>query len=142
MPASTNWTVIQRADVRRALQDLHRRGCRVRIVTTRDFIENWLEVRQSGPGGKVFDLPDSQVRTYLIHDKVILIHARIGKKVKWVTVTGTSNATCGGLSYNDEVMWRVEGRWVHDTLRRHFNAIYSRAYHTASTVVPVQAPCR
>ncbi len=136
------WAVIQRADVRRALQEVHRRGCRVRVVTTRDLIENWLEVPQRGADGAVLDLPDSRVRTYLIHDKVILIHARIGKSVKQVTITGTSNATCGGHSYNDEVMWRIEDQWVQRTMRRHFEAIYKRAYNTKQTLVPTQAPCR
>ena len=74
------WAVIQRADVRRALQEVHRRGCRVRVVTTRDLIENWLEVPQRGADGAVLDLPDSRGRTYLIHDKVILIaHREVGQ---------------------------------------------------------------
>ena len=136
------WAVIQRADVRRSLQELHGRGCRVRVVTTRDTIENWLEVRQAGRDGRVLDLPDRRVKTHLIHDKLILVHARVRGAVRWLTVTGNSNATCGGLAYNDEVMWQVEDRWVHQTMQRHFDRVYRRAHQGRSPVVPVQAPCR
>lgn len=135
------WAVIQRADVRRSLQELDRRGCRVRVVTTRDLIENWLEVRQKGRGGRVWDLPDGRVRTHLIHDKLVLVHARIGKSIRRLTITGNSNATCGGLGYNDELMWQLEGRWVHQTMQRHFDAVYRRAHHATTAVVPVQARC-
>lgn len=136
------WAVIQRADIRRSLQDLDRRGCRVRIVTTRDLIENWLEVRQPGRGGRVRDLPDRRVRTHLIHDKLILVHARVHGSVRWLTITGNSNATCGGLAYNDEVMWEIEDRWTHRTMQRHFDAVYRRAHQARTKAVPVQAPCR
>lgn len=136
------WAVIQRADIRRSLQDLHHRGCRVRVVTTRDLIENWLEVRQPGRGGRARDLPDNRVRTHLIHDKLILVHARVRGSVRRLTVTGNSNATCGGLAYNDEVMWQIEDTWVHRTMQRHFDRIYRRAHQARTDVVPVQAPCR
>lgn len=135
------WAVIQRADIRRSLQEIDRRGCRVRIVTTRDLIENWLEVRQKGRGGRVWDLPDGRVRTHLIHDKLVLVHARVGGSVKRVTITGNSNATCGGLAYNDEVMWQIEGRWVHETMQRHFDAVYRRAHQASTSQVPEQASC-
>ncbi|QBX56317.1 hypothetical protein EXE58_13125 [Nocardioides seonyuensis] len=135
------WAVIQRADVRRSLQELHGRGCRVRVVTTRDLIENWLEVRQTRRG-RVLDLPDNRVKTHLVHDKLVLVHARVRGRVRRLTITGNSNATCGGLAYNDEVMWQIEDRWVHETMQRHFDRVFRRAHQGRTAVVPVQAPCR
>jgi phosphatidylserine/phosphatidylglycerophosphate/cardiolipin synthase-like enzyme len=130
--------VIQRDDVRRQLARLSDAGCRVRIVTSRDTVENWLEVPQ--PTG---DIPDSLVRTVLTHDKMLVAHARFRGKVGDVVVTGTSNTTCGGLLYNDEVMVRVVGnRWLHDQYRAHFDDAYAHAHQGRTRVMPVMKPCR
>ena len=43
-------------------------------------------------------------------------------------MTGTSNTTCGGLLYNDEVMLRVvDNRWLHDQYLAHFDDAYAHA---------------
>ena len=52
---SAMFAVIQRDDVRRQLARLSQAGCRVRIVTSRDTVENWMESPQ--PTG---DIPDSR----------------------------------------------------------------------------------
>jgi hypothetical protein len=130
--------VIQRADVRAQLARLSDRGCRVRVVTSRDTVENW--VQRTLPSG---DIPDRQVRTVLTHDKMLVAHARFRGKSTHVVVTGTSNTTCGGLLYNDEVMLRVVGdRWLHDQYLAHFDDAYSRAHQSRSGVMPVMKPCR
>ena len=135
---SAMFAVIQRDDVRRQLARLSDDGCRVRIVTSRDTIENWLEAPQ--PTG---DIPDKAVRTVLTHDKMLVAHARFRGKVRDLVVTGTSNTTCGGLLYNDEVMVRVVGnRWLHDQYLAHFDDAYARATQSRSRVMPVMKPCR
>lgn len=135
---SAMFAVIQRADVRAQLARLSDRGCRVRIVTSRDTVENW--VQRELPSG---DIPDRQVRTVLTHDKMLVAHARFRGKATHVVVTGTSNTTCGGLLYNDEVMLRVvDNRWLHDQYLAHFDDAYSRAHQSRSRVMPVMKPCR
>ena len=135
---SAMFAVIQRADVRAQLARLSDRGCRVRIVTSRDTVENW--VQRELPSG---DIPDRQVRTVLTHDKMLVAHARFGGKATHLVVTGTSNTTCGGLLYNDEVMLRVvDDRWLHDQYLAHFDDAYSRAHQSRSRVMPVMKPCR
>ena len=135
---SAMFAVIQRDDVRRQLARLSDQGCRVRIVTSRDTVENWLESPQ--PTG---DIPDARVRTVLTHDKMLVAHARFGGKVRDVVVTGTSNTTCGGLLYNDEVMLRVVGnRWLHDQYLAHFDDAYAHAHQGRTRVMPVMKPCR
>ena len=135
--------VIQRYDVRRELGLLHRRGCRVRVVVDRELIENWLQTRVRLADGSHVDLPNTRVRTVSNHDKAISIHARIGGRERWVVVTGTSNTTCGGLLYNDEVMLRLDGRWLHRQYSAHFADAYSRAHQSARPrQVPTQKHCR
>lgn len=135
---SAMFAVIQRDDVRRQLARLSKAGCKVRIVTSRDTVENWLESPQ--PTG---DIPDSAVRTVLTHDKMLVAHARFRGKVTDLVVTGTSNTTCGGLLYNDEVMVRVLGdRWLHDQYLAHFDDAYSHAVQGRTRVMPVMRPCR
>ncbi|MBC2934026.1 phospholipase D-like domain-containing protein [Nocardioides sp. zg-1228] len=130
--------VIQRADVRAQLARLSARGCRVRIVTSRDTVENW--VQRALPSG---DIPDGRVRTVLTHDKMLVAHARFRGRTTHLVVTGTSNTTCGGLLYNDEVMLRVVGnRWLHDQYLAHFDDAYARAHQSRSRVMPVMRPCR
>ncbi|MCF6379967.1 phospholipase D-like domain-containing protein [Nocardioides KLBMP 9356] len=135
---SAMFAVIQRDDVRRQLARLSRAGCKVRVITSRDTIENWIETPQ--PTG---DIPDDAVRTVLTHDKLLVAHAGYRGKVTDLVVTGTSNTTCGGLLYNDEVMVRIVGnRWLHDQYLAHFDDAYSRAFQGRSGVMPVMKPCR
>lgn len=135
---SAMFAVIQRADVRAQLARLSDRGCRVRIVTSRDTVENW--VQRSLPSG---DIPDGQVRTVLTHDKMLVAHARFRGKATHLVVTGTSNTTCGGLLYNDEVMLRVvDNRWLHDQYLSHFDDAYARGHQSRSRIMPVMKPCR
>ncbi|GAB3020826.1 hypothetical protein GCM10011376_22780 [Nocardioides flavus (ex Wang et al. 2016)] len=135
---SAMFAVIQRADVRDQLARLSDRGCRVRIVTSRDTVENWLQQRL--PAG---DVPDRRVRTVLTHDKMLVVHARFRGRPTHLVVTGTSNTTCGGLLYNDEVMLRIVGnRWLHDQYRAHFDDAYARAWQSRSRIMPVMKPCR
>lgn len=135
---SAMFAVIQRDDVRRQLARLSDAGCRVRIVTSRDTVENWLQSPQ--PTG---DIPDALVRTVLTHDKMLVAHAGFRGKVRDVVVTGTSNTTCGGLLYNDEVMLRIlDNRWLHDQYLAHFDDAYAHAHQSRSRVMPVMKPCR
>ena len=135
---SAMFAVIQRADVRAQLARLSDRGCRVRIVTSRDTVENW--VQRELPSG---DIPDRRVRTVLTHDKMLVAHARLRGRPTHLVVTGTSNTTCGGLLYNDEVMLRVvDNRWLHDQYLAHFDDAYARAHQSRSRVMPVMKPCR
>ena len=130
--------VIQRADVRDRLARLSRSGCRVRIVTSRDTVENWLQ--QDLPAG---DIPDRRVRTTLTHDKMLVAHAKFRGRRTHVVVTGNSNTTCGGLLYNDEVMLRIVGnRWLHDQYRAHFDDAYAHSRQSNTRVMPVMKPCR
>ena len=58
-------------------------------------------------------------------------------------MTGTSNTTCGGLLYNDEVMLRIVGnRWLHGQYLAHFDDAYAHARQGRSRVMPVMKPCR
>lgn len=134
--------VIQRYDVRAALGKLQRSGCRVRIVVTRGLVENWLEAPFTLPGGGKIDLPDRHVKTLLTHDKVYAIHAKWRGRETHMVVTGTSNATCGGLLYNDEMMVRLRGEWVWKQYRRHVLRAFRNARHSRIKSLPVQAPCR
>lgn len=135
---SAMFAVIQRADVRDQLARLSRKGCRVRIVTSRDTVENW--VQQELPAG---DIPDRQVRTTLTHDKMLVAHARYRGRPTHLVVTGTSNTTCGGLLYNDEVMLRIVGNeWLHDQYLAHFDDAYARSRQSNTRVMPVMKPCR
>ena len=64
----------------------------------------------------------------LTHDKMLVAHAGFRGKVTDLVVTGTSNTTCGGLLYNDEVMVRVIGnRWLHDQYLAHFDDAFAHA---------------
>jgi hypothetical protein len=135
---SAMFAVIQRADVRDQLARLSRSGCRVRIVTSRDTVENWLQ--QPLPAG---DVPDRMVRTVLTHDKMLVANARFRGRATRLVVTGTSNTTCGGLLYNDEVMLRIVGnQWLHDQYLAHFDDAYARAWQSRSRIMPVMKPCR
>lgn len=132
------FAVIQRADVRAELARLSSRGCRVRVITTRDTVENWMEARL--PQGR---LPRSAVRTTLTHDKMLTVHARFRGRPTFLTVTGTSNTTCGGLLYNDEVMVRIlDNRWLHDQYAAHFDDAWRHSHQSRSPVMPVMKPCR
>lgn len=135
---SAMFAVIQRADVRAQLVRLSEQGCRVRIITTRDTVENWLEAKL--PEGR---LPGSAVRTTLTHDKMLVVHARFRGRPTFLTVTGTSNTTCGGLLYNDEVMVRlVDQQWVHDQYLAHFDDAWAHSHQSRSGIMPVMKPCR
>lgn len=135
--------VIQRPDVRRQLGLLHRSGCLVRVVVDRESIENWIQARVRLPDGSRIDLPNARVRTVSNHDKAITIHARLRGRERWLVVTGTSNTTCGGLLYNDEIMLRVGGEWVHHRYAAHFRDAYARAHQSPHPqAVPKLKPCR
>ena len=135
--------VIQRPDVRRQLGVLHRSGCRLRIVVARESIENWLQAPfRLGDGSRV-DLPNRRVRSIPLHDKAITIHARVGGKERHVVVTGTSNTTCGGLLYNDEVMVRLADRWLFRQYNAHFADVFDRAHQSPNpSQVPTLQSCR
>src|SRR3712207_255019 len=134
--------VIQRYDVRAALGRLQRSGCRVRIVVTRELIENWLQAPVRLADGSSFDIPNDQVRTLLTHDKVYAIHAKWQGKETYMVVTGTSNATCGGLLYNDEMMARLEGKWVWKQYADHVARAFRHAHQSPNPqTLPVQAHC-
>jgi phosphatidylserine/phosphatidylglycerophosphate/cardiolipin synthase-like enzyme len=135
------WAVIQRYDVRRRLGLLDRAGCTVRIVTTRDLVENWLQARVRLADGSYIDLPNNRVRTLLVHDKGITIHAMLGGRERWIVLTGTSNATCGGLLYNDEDMVRISGKWAVRQYGAHFEEVYRHAHQSREHAMPVQAHC-
>ena len=134
--------VIQRYDVRALLGRLDRRGCRVRIVVTRELIENWLQAPVRQRNGTTTDLPNRRVRHVLLHDKIVNVHAKLDGRKRHLTLVGTSNWTCGGLLYNDEVMLRVENRWVWQRYQRHFRDLYRNAKQSRSPVMPVQRRCR
>jgi phosphatidylserine/phosphatidylglycerophosphate/cardiolipin synthase-like enzyme len=135
--------VIQRHDVRRQLGLLHRNGCRVRVVVDRESIENWMQARVRLADGTVIDLPNKQVRTVSNHDKVYAIHARLGGRERWVVLTGTSNTTCGGLLYNDEIMFRIGGEWVQHRYAAHFRDAFARAHQSPTPrAVPTLGHCR
>ena len=134
--------VIQRYDVRAALGRLQRSGCKVRIVVTRELIENWLQAPVTLSDGSRFDIPNDQVKTLLTHDKVYAIHARFKGKESYLVVTGTSNATCGGLLYNDEMMARLQGRWVWKQYTQHVSIAFGNAHQSPNPgTLPVQAHC-
>ena len=135
---SAMFAVIQRADVRAELARLARQGCRVRVVTTRDTVENWMEAKL--PSGQ---LKKRLVRTVLTHDKMLTSNARFRGKPTRLTVTGTSNTTCGGLLYNDEVMVRIlDDPWLYRAYTAHFDDAYRHAHQSRSRVMPVMKPCR
>ncbi len=134
--------VIQRYDVRAQIGRLWKEGCKMRIVTTRDLIENWLQRPFKLPNGSSVDIADNVVRTIITHDKVYAIHAEVGGKVQHVVVTGTSNTTCGGLLYNDEMMLRLEGKWAFKTYVAHVSDAFRHARQSRESATPVQARCR
>ncbi len=134
-------SVIQRYDIRDQLGRLQRAGCRVRVITTRELVENFVQARVELGDGSVIDLPDRTVRTIHTHDKMVAIHARVRGRLSHVVVTGTSNSTCGGLLYNDEVMMRIESRWLHDRYAAHFTDAYRHAKQSSVSLVPTQRRC-
>lgn len=135
---SAMFAVIQRADVRAELGRLSRSGCRVRVLTSRDTVENWMQATL--PTGT---LPDKAVRTVLTHDKMLAVHARFGGKPTHLVLTGTSNTTCGGLLYNDEVMLRVvDDRWLYEQYLAHFDDAFAHSVEGRSRIMPVMKPCR
>jgi len=133
---------IRRHDVRRELVALRRRGCDVRVVVTDDAGQNWMSRRVRLGDGTRARLDPRQVRTINLHDKIYLLHAKVDGQVRRLVVTGTSNATCGGLLYNDEVMWRLDDAWLWRQFRRHVADLYSRAHQSASTGSPEHGHCR
>lgn len=134
--------VIQRYDVRAQIGRLAKEGCKLRIVTTRDLIENWLQRPFKLPDGRTVDLPDSAVRTIITHDKVYAIHAKVAGKERYLVLTGTSNTTCGGLLYNDEMMLRLDGKWAFRTYVAHVGDAFKHAHQSRESVTPVQARCK
>jgi len=134
--------VIQRAAVRSELGRLQSAGCRVRIVVTRERVENWLQARVRLSDGLVVNLVNARVRTALLHDKIITIHALVGGREKYVVLAGTSNLTCGGLLYNDEMIVRLDDRWAYLTYERHFADVYAHAHQSPNPGdVPHQRAC-
>jgi phosphatidylserine/phosphatidylglycerophosphate/cardiolipin synthase-like enzyme len=133
--------VVQRYDVRTQIGRLAKEGCKLRIVTTRDLIENWLQSPFKLPDGRTVDIDNDKVRTIIAHDKVYAIHAKIHGKEQYVVVTGTSNTTCGGLLYNDEMMLRLDGKWAFKTYSAHVGDAFKHAHQSRESAVPVQAHC-
>ena len=133
--------VVQRYDVRTQIGRLAKEGCKLRIVTTRDLIENWLQSPFKLPDGRTVDIANDKVRTIITHDKVYAIHAKIGGKERYVVVTGTSNTTCGGLLYNDEMMLRLDGKWAFKTYSAHVADAFKHAHQSRESAIPVQAHC-
>ncbi len=130
--------VIQRADIRSRLVQLDRSGCRVRVVVDRPAVEKWLEQEVGG-----HRLPPSLVRQVSTHDKGVMIHALVRGKPQYVVVTGTSNATCGGLYYNDEIMLRLKGKWIHTRYGKHFNDAFKHSRNSTRGIpTPDFDPCR
>ena len=134
--------VIQRYDVRAQIGRLWKEGCKMRIVTTRDLIENWLQAPFRLPNGQTVDIDNNAVRTIITHDKVYAIHAKVNGKERYLVLTGTSNTTCGGLLYNDEMMLRLDGKWVFKTYVKHVGDAFRHAHQSRESVIPVQAHCR
>ncbi len=134
--------VVQRYDVRTQIGRLAKDGCKLRIVTTRDLIENWLQSPFKLPDGRTVDIDNNKVRTIITHDKVYAIHAKIRGKERYVVVTGTSNTTCGGLLYNDEMMLRLDGKWAFKTYSAHVADAFKHAHQSRESAIPVQARCR
>jgi hypothetical protein len=133
--------VVQRYDVRTQIGRLAKEGCHLRIVTTRDLIENWLQSPFRLPDGRLVDIDNDKVRTIIAHDKVYAIHAKIHGKERYVVVTGTSNTTCGGLLYNDEMMLRLDGQWAFKTYSAHVADAFKHAHQSRESAIPVQAHC-
>jgi phosphatidylserine/phosphatidylglycerophosphate/cardiolipin synthase-like enzyme len=133
--------VVQRYDVRTQIGRLAKDGCKLRIVTTRDLIENWLQSPFKLPDGRTVDIDNDRVRTIIAHDKVYAIHAKIHGKERYVVVTGTSNTTCGGLLYNDEMMLRLDGKWAFKTYSAHVADAFKHAHQSRESAIPVQARC-
>ncbi len=133
--------VVQRYDVRTQIGRLAKEGCKLRIVTTRDLIENWLQSPFKLPDGRKVDIDNGKVRTIITHDKVYAIHAKIRGKERYVVVTGTSNTTCGGLLYNDELMLRLDGKWAFKTYSAHVADAFKHAHQSREAAIPVQARC-
>jgi phosphatidylserine/phosphatidylglycerophosphate/cardiolipin synthase-like enzyme len=133
--------VVQRYDVRAQIGRLAKDGCKLRIVTTRDLIENWLQSPFKLPDGRTVDLNNNWVRTIITHDKVYAIHAKIHGQERYVVVTGTSNTTCGGLLYNDEMMLRLDGKWAFKTYVAHVTDAFRHAHQSRESAIPVQAHC-
>ncbi len=123
--------VIQRADIRSRLVQLNENGCRVRVVVDRPRVEKWLEKKVRVAGGGRARLPRALVRQVSTHDKGVIIHALVGGRPQYVVVTGTSNATCGGLHYNDEIMLRLKGKWIHDRYGAHFKDAFAHSRNSA-----------
>jgi phosphatidylserine/phosphatidylglycerophosphate/cardiolipin synthase-like enzyme len=134
--------VIQRYDVRAQIGRLALEGCKLRIITTRDLIENWLQSPFKLPDGRTVDIPNDRVRTIIAHDKVYAIHAKVHGKERYLVLTGTSNTTCGGLLYNDEMMLRLDGKWVFKTYVAHVTDAFKHAHQSRESAIPVQAHCR
>ena len=109
--------------------------------TTRDLIENWIQRPFQIAGGATVDIADANVRTIVAHDKVYAIHAMIKGKERYVVLTGTSNTTCGGLLYNDEMMVRLDGKWAFNTYNSHVLDAFKPAHQSRESASPVQAHC-
>jgi phosphatidylserine/phosphatidylglycerophosphate/cardiolipin synthase-like enzyme len=133
--------VIQRYDVRAQIGRLALEGCKLRIITTRDLIENWIQAPFKLPDGRAVDIDNNVVRTIIAHDKVYAIHAKIHGKERYLVLTGTSNTTCGGLLYNDEMMLRLDGKWAFKTYVAHVTDAFKHAHQSRESAVPVQAHC-
>ncbi|GAA2120274.1 phospholipase D-like domain-containing protein [Nocardioides bigeumensis] len=134
--------VVQRADVRAQIGRLALGGCNLRIVTTRDTIENWLQKPFRLPDGRLVDIPDDRVRWLITHDKVYAIHAKVAGRERRLVITGTSNSTCGGLLYNDEMMLRLDGKWAFHAYSAHVRDAFGHARQASTPIIPVMKPCR
>lgn len=122
--------VIQRDAVRRQIASLPSRGCQVRVIVQRTQMENWVQAPITLPTGRVLDLPDDRVKTALIHDKVIVIHAKVAGRERYVVASGAANFTCGALYFNDENMLEVFDQWTFDRYVTHVDMVWKHAHQS------------
>jgi phosphatidylserine/phosphatidylglycerophosphate/cardiolipin synthase-like enzyme len=134
--------VITRNDVRRELGRLQADGCRVRVVVQQRHLEKWVQAPAELAGGGTVNLRDDQVRTALIHDKVIAIHALVGGREQRLVVTGAANFTCGALLYNDEGMILVADDWVFARVGEHLDDLWRHAHQTQGVDESASPVCR
>ncbi len=134
--------VITRNDVRRELGRLQASGCRVRVVVQQGHLERWVQAPTPLASGGSVDLRDDRVRTALIHDKVIAIHALVGGREQRLVITGAANFTCGALLYNDEGMILVSDDWVFARVGEHVDDVWRHAHQTQGADEAATPVCR
>ena len=132
------FAVIQRADVRAQLARLSDAG----LPGARDHLAR--HGRELAGGAAAERHAAAPGRPHGAHPRQDARRARpVPRQVTHLTLTGTSNTTCGGLLYNDEVMLRIiDNPWLHDQYLAHFDDAYAHAHQSTTRVMPVMKPCR